>query len=546
MILTPNRYAFYESGILLGTVLTLFLSFIAYVTVLWYELLRIIFCYSWYRVAETGYRDIQLRKYGRERSPEQYTARYRKHSLYNCEKDIKVRGISIDSIDPKSKEFTPLKESSSNRRYSSNNFELSKASNFEEESEVLELVLRFLGPWGKTFYQTILMMLMFVGLIAYTQVFVNTFISQIYPGVSTLLPSLLFGIIAIPLSCIDLAEQISVQVIMSILRFVSLATLLFGTIVAMVIDPSSNIQNSQSNLSIPSYYKFSGFGLMFTTAIFSQLFQHSVPGLIRPLPQSDKKYVSSIFSWALITTGSIYILTGTICALYFGSNINQAINLNFVNYYWGLSPPKEDDNISDYLYFYFIKFLSMLIVLFPALDTLSVFPLIANTLGNNFHAAFPKGYKKTTQFLQILPHSFVDYLLRLVSNSSHSTTIAYSTSNSHLTRQLTLRLWRLLAAFPPVLISIYVTNLSLTLQFAGVCGVLVALVVPALLQYYSLQEVPDIPSMNNEENNPNAVYFELNPYGGYFSHRGFVYFVLFVAFVALSICLLQIVTSVLG
>lgn len=506
-----------------------------------------IICYllHWFRVAETGYRDIQLRKYGRERSPEQYTARYRKNSLFNCERDIKVRGSSIDSTDPKTRQFTALsslKEScSSNRRYSSNNFELEKKSNFEEESEVLELVLRFLGPWGKTFYQTILMMLMFVGLIAYTQVFVNTFVSQIYPGVSTIIPSLFFGVIAVPLSCIDLAEQISVQVIMSILRFLSLATLLFGTIAAMVIDPHPAID---PNTSI-GYYKFSGFGLMFTTAIFSQLFQHSVPGLIRPLSQADKQHVSNIFGWALVTTGSIYILIGTICTLYFGKSINQAINLNFVNYYWGLPQPNEGDSLQYFAFFLVIKSLSMLIVLFPALDTLSVFPLIANTLGNNFHAAFPKGYKTTVKFLQYLPHSLVDYLLRSVSNSSISTAIAYSTSNSQLTRLLTLKLWRLCAAFPPVIISIYVTNLSLTLQFAGVCGVLVALVVPALLQYYSLQEVPDIPSMNNRENNPNAVYFELNPYSGYFSNRSFVYFVLLVAFVALIICVLQIATLVL-
>jgi hypothetical protein len=453
---------------------------------------------------------------------------------------------------------------------------------------VLELVLRFLGPWGKTFYQTILMMLMFVGLIAYTQVFVNTFISQLFPTLSTFFPSLLFGMIAIPLSCIDLAEQISIQVIMSILRFLSLATLLFGTLVALFIDPhpsstsspSSSSPSSSSSLDeidpIP-YYQFTGFGLMFTTAIFSQLFQHSVPGLIRPLQIKDKQHVSTIFSFALFTTGSIYICIGIICTIYFKSFINQAINLNFVNYYWGLSPPSPpelggdgpsgaspgdggDGNegmsskyISQYLFFLFIKFLSMLIVLFPALDTLSVFPLIANTLGNNFHAAFPKGYKQTSKYLQYLPHSMIEILLKSSATSSSSssarelisiTPTAYSPTNSYLTRRLTLRLWRLFVAFPPVIISMYVTNLSLTLQFAGTCGVIVALVIPALLQYYSLHEVPDIPSMINQRKyNPSGVYFEPNPYSGRFSHLSYVYLVLLIAFGALIVCIIQIITS---
>jgi hypothetical protein len=466
--------------------------------------------------------------------------------------------------DPSTKQFTVLSHlQSSNptngRRYSSNNFEPNPSSasgSFEEESEVLELVLRFLGPWGKSFYQTILMMLMFVGLIAYTQVFVNTFQLQIAPNIPTAIPSFLFGLIAIPLSCVDLAEQISVQVVMSILRFLSLATLLFGTIAAMFIDPhpsfsSTSVSGEEREDLIP-YYQFSGFGLMFTTAIFSQLFQHSVPGLIRPLHKSEKQHVSTIFSWALVTTGAIYILTGIICTIYFRSDLNPAINLNFVSYYWGMTPPPPTTSIlsGSYLLFLLVKSLSMLIVLFPALDTLSVFPLIANTLGNNFHAAFPKGYKQTTKYLGYLPPSLVQFLLRSSSpshsssSSSASSAVVYSTSNSHQIRQLTLRCWRLVAAIPPVVVSLYVTNLSLTLQVAGTCGVLVALVVPALLQYFSLLEVPDLPSLTHDKKyNPNAVHFEPNPYGSHFSELVYVYLVLFIALIALGICLLQIVSS---
>ena len=31
-----------------------------------------------------------------------------------------------------------------------------------------------------------------------------------------------------------------------------------------------------------------GFGLAFSTTLFSQLFQHSVPGLVRPLADADR------------------------------------------------------------------------------------------------------------------------------------------------------------------------------------------------------------------------------------------------------------------
>ena len=162
------------------------------------------------------------------------------------------------------------------------------------ELEVTELTLDILGPRGFILYQVALVVLTYVGLLAYTQVFVQSFISQIWPAAPAFLPNVLFGCVVIPLSCFDLAEQITVQVLMSLLRFVSLGTLLGVTLMAIsqnksvtdigyhstlqlnrypnLIPGDNDYTDSQLNLSLYPHNvplcNFSGFGVMFTTAIF--------------------------------------------------------------------------------------------------------------------------------------------------------------------------------------------------------------------------------------------------------------------------------------
>lgn len=528
-------YAFLRSGVLLGSAMIVLLSYVAYITVLW--------------VAETGHRDIQLRKFGRERSPGLYSHRYRKKQDYSCEKILTIRshGLSMDAADPETNlkltEFSALQSTFSKASNHSNTEKKTNATasdaplrNFEEESEVLELVLRFLGPRGKLFYQSALMLLMFVGLIAYVQVFVTTFTSQLWPGVDTLIPSLLFGVIAVPLSCVDLAEQISVQVFMSVLRFLSLGILLLGTLAAVYVHPSADSfslstevfshspsETSHDSRALP-LFELHGFGLMFTTAIFSQLFQHSVPGLIRPLPPETKGNVSSIFGLALITTGFIYITTGVTCVYYFGPLVNQAINLNFVDFDWGASHAHMLTRVC-------IKAMAMTVVLFPALDTLSVFPLIANTLGNNFHAAFPMAHKKVSKCLNAcFSLSIVDGIVKATSSGEYM-------SPREAMQQLTARLWRLAAAIPPIILSAFIADLSLTLQVAGVCGILVALVTPALLQKYSLDQLYDVPCKGS---GTPKLYIQQNPYATVFSQVEYTYGVLCLAVLALWVCCYQI------
>lgn len=153
------------------------------------------------------------------------------------------------------------------------------------------------------------------------------------------------------------------------------------------------------------------------------------------------------------------------------------MNLNWASFSWGI-----DGAIS-----WWAKFLSFLVVLFPALDTLSVFPLIAITLGDNLAASI----KGQCSWL------------------SHKRLIC-----------------RLIASIPPLIVAVLVSDLSVTLQFSGIFGIYVAFFTPALLQLLSQREDP----------RPNI-------YSGLFSSEGYVKAVLAFGIVALVIAIIQIIAK---
>ncbi|ETW01385.1 hypothetical protein H310_06934 [Aphanomyces invadans] len=348
--------------------------------------------------------------------------------------------------------------------------------------EVTTLCDRFMGVVGAALYQVSLLGLMYGGLLGYSQVFVNSVVSQLPSTLacSSTLVAVVFGLVVVPLSCVDLNEQIHVQVVMAIVRFVALTTMIVSAFVALFVDSqdsgtSSPISQGPPYASDVPWINLDSFGLLFSTTVFSQLFQHSVPGLLAPLARKDQPKAPSIFGYALLTTTCFYLALSLSCCYYFGPKISSSVNLNWASFSWGI-----DGAIPIWA-----KFLSLLVVLFPALDTLSVFPLIAITLGDNLAASL-KGR------VVWLNHK------RLVC--------------------------RLIASIPPLIVAVLVTDLSVTLQFSGIFGLYVAFITPALLQLFSQREDP----------RPNV-------YSGRFSSEGYIFAVLGFGGVALIIAIVQVV-----
>lgn len=133
-------------------------------------------------------------------------------------------------------------------------------------------------------YQLSLLGLMYGGLLGYSQVFVNSFLTQVtHIGgmeLTTMHAAVVFAVIVIPLSCSDLTEQIYVQLTMSVVRFAALLIMIFSASYAIFADPydggaslSSAINEDTSSVYISDYslVDFTGFGIMFSTGVFSQV-----------------------------------------------------------------------------------------------------------------------------------------------------------------------------------------------------------------------------------------------------------------------------------
>ena len=494
-------FAFLKSGAILGTLIIFVITLVTLSTVLW--------------IAEASHTSTQIRNFESLEKEKRFSNDIRNKILIGGSKNYSsVLSDEEDSQSPKHFSQGIIRRNSHIIRN-------------QHDPEVTELVLLFLGEYWSSIYQISLILLTSIGSLAYTQIFVSTFIFQLFPSCSVLLPILIFSSVVVPLSCMEISEQIFVQILMSGLRFLSLAILLVGIIIALFVDFAdsqvasliTNNDDFRSPISPPylnpnvPLFQYTGFGLMFTTAIFSQLFQHSVPGLVRPLALADRKSVPAIFLFALSTTGTIYILMGLSSIFYFGDDVQEAVNLNFVGFTWGLSRGTSS-------YYILVKYLSFVVVLFPAMDTLSIYPLIAHTVANSLHAYFPTSFKILQSIVRIPKHKAKSYMALI---------------------------WKLVASVPPIFLSVYVTDLSISLQFTGICGIVVALVVPSLLHIYSREKLAQIKKTAKAEVVATAdMLGNSNPYSTFLSHTALTYLVLILAFVAFFVCIYQLVLALIS
>lgn len=228
-------YAFLQCGIVLGSILVILLSAVSYMTVMW--------------VAQSYQLELMMDTYLSNSNPFVLSPVVKKKATTSRKAEIdaqeveEARPLLGSTIYKSLSNFGSVLQQTAEKREAKKMMKMeigktlieqkrkerrSNAAHHQDHAaqlEVTDLALEYLGPYGKVSYQVSLMLLTYVGLLAYTQVFNNSFISQVWPASPSWLPALLFGAVVVPLSCFDLAEQVTVQVAMSLLRFLSLGKL---------------------------------------------------------------------------------------------------------------------------------------------------------------------------------------------------------------------------------------------------------------------------------------------------------------------------------
>ena len=138
-------------------------------------------------------------------------------------------------------------------------------------------------------------------------------------------------------------------------------------IIATFNNNGSSFDEQQRSIGAP-LFDLSGISKIIPVVVFSLIFHHAIPSL--SIEVSEKSKLSHVFAYTNILCGLLYGLVGIVGAWYFGYSVEESINLNWSPYhivgYYRLS-----------------KTISFYVLIFPAIDVISAYPLNAICLASN-------------------------------------------------------------------------------------------------------------------------------------------------------------------
>ena len=264
----------------------------------------------------------------------------------------------------------------------------------------------------------------------------------------------------------DLTEQIYVQVSLSVCRIIMIVLMVY-TIIDSEINNTNTFSNfdynhssssissttassscsgsnsSNSNSSSSSnWFRVSKLHVMLPIAAFANIFHHAIPGLAQPI--TDKTKVKKVFHITLVVCYISYTFIGCVISRYFGRYTCASANLNWKNYIG------NDNDIDDNSSSIIVKAIVCFIVLFPAIDVSSAFPLNAVTLGDSLMSSF---YGSKVHDIENIKSFKI--------------------------------LFRLFASVPPIVASSLNLHLGTITDFTGLAGFAIAFIFPSLLAYSS-------------------------------------------------------------
>ena len=186
---------------------------------------------------------------------------------------------------------------------------------------------------------------------------------------------LIFMAITVPLSCMPISDQLVIQMLFLTCRLIMVLLMIVTTAVAYNSSKPHFGTQVGAEKNVPAV-NFSNTVGTLVLCVFSTAFQFSVPNLTNET-RSKQKMVPTIRSSVSFVFISNVIL-GLVLAIFFGLNIQESSNLNWVDYTGGTWDGEGDLRKERA---WWATLISQYIVLFAAIDGLTVYPLCAISLG---------------------------------------------------------------------------------------------------------------------------------------------------------------------
>ena len=160
---------------------------------------------------------------------------------------------------------------------------------------------------------------------------------------------LLFAVLVIPLSLLDLKEQAIVQLILGLLRFFTLGAIIIYCFVYLVlgytISSCDDVTPLRKNASLSFtdlydlqlmstkeilfHFDFNGWVVAVPVFIYAYILHQGIPGLTHPI--KEKKWLRGYFNILFLTITVLYATLGVVVSLWFRDCTNETCTLNWVS-----------------------------------------------------------------------------------------------------------------------------------------------------------------------------------------------------------------------
>ncbi|CAM9330066.1 unnamed protein product [Hapterophycus canaliculatus] len=252
----------------------------------------------------------------------------------------------------------------------------------------------------------------------------------------------LFGLVVVPLSTLDIKEQATFQVVLTMLRFLALVLMVGSISVSLYtggepFGPGTEVFVGTTDLVI-----WRGMLKAVPAGIFALSLAATSSTIVSGLDQ--KHSVGNVIWTAMISAAVTYACISVSTAYYFGKSVNGSCNVNWTNY-----APNGDGPASSLLATAG-RLLAYFVVLFPAMDVMSVFPLNVMVVANNMMAAVYNDH---------------------VDNAENDAVIVTT--------------FRIVCAVPPLLCALLWRDFAAIVGYAGCLTVIIAFVFPAYVNLLS-------------------------------------------------------------
>jgi hypothetical protein len=191
---------------------------------------------------------------------------------------------------------------------------------------------------------------------------------------------LAFSVLILPLCMFKPGSQVRVQLALACATLLTVLAMVVTVAVAVVGEEFRNPPPPPMDAKF-AFFNMQGFGRGFSTLVFSQIVQQTVPALAHDAREPAR--TRTTIAAAVITTSAIYLVLGTLSALLFRGATDPVITLNWISYTAGFTRAPVWASV-----------LAHWIVLLPIISTTAAFPLFNATLASNLEEVLPRSVRR--------------------------------------------------------------------------------------------------------------------------------------------------------